>query len=70
MSKYNFGGGNLGFQDGRMQKVCCSIAPQRGNIDITGCTYIVGVEDNMGRLINFFAVAILKFKIAAILDII
>ena len=32
--KYNFGGGHLGFKMAAMQKVVCSIAPQRGKIVI------------------------------------
>ena len=46
-----------------MQKVFCSIAPQR-KIDLSVCTYIFGVGKKMGRFINCFAMAILKLKMA------
>ena len=45
-------------------------SPTGQDIHIRGRTYIFGVEDNMGRFINCFAVAISKIKMAAILDLI
>ena len=66
-----FGGGHLEIQDGR--HVFCSTAPQRFNLELifSGSAYIVlGSRKQKDRLINCFAVAILKFKMATALDLI
>ena len=73
MSKYNFGDGHLGFQFkmAAMQKSILLYSSPKGQYrHISGCTYIFEVEEKMGRFIKCFAVAILKFKMAAILDLI
>ena len=71
MSKYNFGGGHLGFQDGRHAKsILLYSSPTGQDRHISGCTYICGVEKMIGQFTNCFAVAILKFKMTAILDLI
>ena len=52
MSKYNFGGGHLGFQDGRHAKgILLYSSPTGQDRHISGCTYIFGVEKKMGRFI-------------------
>ena len=57
------------FKMAAMQNVFFSIAPQWGRIDIQVVAPIFLVS-NMGLVINCFAVAILKFKITAISDLI
>ena len=43
MSKYNFGGGHLGFQDGRHAKtILLYSSPTGQDRHISGCTYIFG----------------------------
>ena len=55
MSKYSFGGGHLGFQDGRHAKSILPYGSPTGqDRHISGCTYIFGVAKNMGRFINCF----------------
>ena len=59
MSKYNFGGGHLGFQDGRHVKgTLLYSSPTEQDRHISGCTYMFGVETKMGRMMNCFAVSI------------
>ena len=59
------------FKMAAMQNVFFSIAPQWGRIDIQVVAPIFLVSrTNMGLVINCFAVAILKFKITAISDLI
>ena len=52
MSKYNFGGGHLGFQDGRHAKSILLYSSPTGQDrhisgHVSGCTYIFGVEENI-----------------------
>ena len=59
MIKYNFGGGHLGFQDGRHAKRILLYSSQRDKIDIiyyivSGCTYIFGVEEKDGSMHKLF----------------
>ena len=71
ISKCNFCGGHLGFQDGRHAKSILLYSSPTGQAGhISGCTYIFGVEEKMCPFVNCFALAILKFKMAAILDLI
>ena len=56
MSRYNFGGGHLGFKDGRHAKIFSPIAPPTGqDRHINGCTYIFGVEKKDGSIHKLFS---------------
>ena len=53
--KHNFGGGHLGFQDGRHAKrMFLYSSPMGLNRHTSGCTYIVGVENKYGSSHQLF----------------
>ena len=55
INKHNFGGGHLGFQDGRHAKrIFLYSSPMGQNRHTSGCTYIFGVEDKYGSSHQLF----------------
>ena len=58
MIKSNFGGGHLGFQDGRHAKrILLYSSPTGQNIHtniVSGCTYIFGVEEKDASMHKLF----------------